>query len=248
MTERNQHEGREPSESSAVGRRALLKGAAAMVGTSAAGLAGVAVPDLGASPAQARPPQPAAGRPLIVASDSSSIVETTAGKVRGFRRSDIHTFKGLPYAGTSAGRGRFMAPTKVTPWTGVRSSMWYGPTCPQIPRSGWANDENAFLFQWDDGQPGEDCLRVNVWTPGLDTRKRPVMVWMHGGGFTAGSGQEQPAYNGESLSRRGDVVVVTLNHRLGVLGYLNLAEYRIAVRAVGQRGHAGSRGCARMGA
>ena len=104
--------------------------------------------------------------------------------------------------------------------------MWYGPTCPQVPRTGWANDENAFLFQWDDGQFGEDCLRVNVWTPGLnDGKKRPVMVWFHGGGFTAGSGQEQPAYNGENLSRRGDVVVVSLNHRLGVLGYLNLAAY-----------------------
>ena len=91
---------------------------------------------------------------------------------------------------------------------------------------GWRSDENAFLFQWDDGQPGEDCLRLNVWTPGAnDGKKRPVMVWLHGGGWAAGSGQEQPAYNGENLAKRGDVVVVSINHRLNILGYLNLAAY-----------------------
>jgi para-nitrobenzyl esterase len=83
----------------------------------------------------------------------------------------------------------------------------------------------SFLSEWDDGQPGENCLRLNVWTPGLDRQKRPVMFWIHGGGFSAGSGQEQPAYHGENLARRGDVVVVSVNHRLGVLGYLNLADF-----------------------
>jgi para-nitrobenzyl esterase len=163
--------------------------------------------------------------PLIVASDGNAVVETTAGKVRGFTRNGIPTFKGVPYAATTESSGRFVAPAKPKPWAGIRSSMYYGPTCPQAPRTGWLRDENAFLFQWDDGQPGEDCLRMNLWTPGLDARKRPVMVWLHGGGWTAGSGQEQPAYNGENLSRRGDVVVVSLNHRLNILGYLNLAAY-----------------------
>jgi para-nitrobenzyl esterase len=81
------------------------------------------------------------------------------------------------------------------------------------------------MFEWDDGQPGEDCLRVNVWTPGADNRKRPVMVWLHGGGFSAGSGQELKAYDGESIVRRGDVVLVSLNHRLNVFGYLDLSKY-----------------------
>ena len=81
------------------------------------------------------------------------------------------------------------------------------------------------MFEWDDGQPGEDCLRVNVWTPGADSRKRPVMVWLHGGGFSAGSGQELKAYYGESIARRGDVVLVSLSHRLNVFGYLNLSRY-----------------------
>jgi len=104
--------------------------------------------------------------------------------------------------------------------------MYFGWVCPQAPRSGWANDETAFMFEWDDGIPGEDCLRVNVWTPGInDNRKRPVMVWLHGGGFSAGSGQELKSYDGENLSKRGDVVVVTLNHRLNIFGYLNLAAY-----------------------
>jgi para-nitrobenzyl esterase len=91
---------------------------------------------------------------------------------------------------------------------------------------GWSHDDESFMFEWMDGQPSEDCLRLNVWTPSInDNRKRPVMVWIHGGGFTAGSGHELKAYDGENLSRRGDVVVVSLNHRLGALGYLDLMDY-----------------------
>ncbi len=97
----------------------------------------------------------------------------------------------------------------------------------------------AWLFQWDDGQPGEDCLRLNVWTPGLSalrTAKRPVMVWLHGGGFQAGSGHELPSYHGENLARRGDVVVVTVNHRLNVFGHLFLAEYDSRYASSGNAG------------
>ena len=93
------------------------------------------------------------------------------------------------------------------------------------------------MFEWDDGQPGEDCLRANVWTQGVnDNRKRPVMVWLHGGGFSAGSGQELKAYDGESLARRGDVVMVSLNHRLNALGHLNLAAYGSKYEASGNVG------------
>ncbi len=172
-------------------------------------------------PAAAAPPNTS----VTQASSLSPVAETRSGKVRGFTRGGIHVFRGIPYAASTADEARFLAPTKPKPWAGVRSALYFGPTCPQAQRIGWRSDENAFLFQWDDGQPGEDCMRVNLWTPGLDNRKRPVMVWLHGGGWTSGSGQEQPAYNGENLSRRGDVVVVSLNHRLNVLGYLNLAEF-----------------------
>ncbi|HEY1802055.1 MAG TPA: carboxylesterase family protein [Terriglobales bacterium] len=164
--------------------------------------------------------------PSIVASDETAIVETVSGKVRGYIRDGIYTYKGIPYGATTEGPARFMPPQKAKPWTGVRSSMQYGRVSPQGARDGWDHDEEAWLFSWDDGIPGEDCLRVNLWTPGVnDHKKRPVMVWLHGGGYYAGSGQELRSYDGERLSRRGDVVVVSLNHRLGPLGYLNLANY-----------------------
>src|SRR5436309_1315725 len=204
------------------GRRTLFKRGAALAG----GVVASGFVDTGcSSESAARTTTNNSSPSLIVASDRNAVVETTAGKVRGFTRNGIHTFKGIPYGANTAERGRFLPPRKPEPWTGIRSSMYYGPTCPQAPRMGWLNDENAFLFQWDDGQPGEDCLRVNVWTPGNDNRKRPVMVWLHGGGWAAGSGQEQPAYNGENLSRRGDIVLVSLNHRLNMLGYVDLSAY-----------------------
>lgn len=161
----------------------------------------------------------------VVARDNYAVAETPSGKVRGSSRNGIFAFKGIPYAASTAGAARFLPPQKPAPWTGVRSSLTYGEVCVQPVRTGWASDETAWLFNWDDGQPGEDCLRVNLWTPGLDNRKRPVMFWLHGGGYTAGSGQELPSYDGENLARRGDVVVVSINHRLNVFGYLNLADY-----------------------
>jgi para-nitrobenzyl esterase len=160
----------------------------------------------------------------VVETPASAIVETSAGKVRGFVRNGIVTFKGIPYGATTAGEARFLPPAQPTPWTQVRASMSYGPVCPQPVRSGWLSDRAAFLYDWDDGYPSEDCLRLNVWTPAAQERgKRPVMVWLHGGGYEAGSSQELPSYDGENLSRRGDVVVVSINHRLNVFGYLNMA-------------------------
>lgn len=160
----------------------------------------------------------------VIETPASAIVETSAGKVRGFVRNGIFTFKGLPYGATTAGEARFLPPAPPAPWTQVRATMSYGPVCPQPVRTGWASDRAAFLYDWDDGYASEDCLRLNVWTPAVEERgKRPVMVWLHGGGYEAGSSQELPSYDGENLSRRGDVVVVSINHRLNVFGYLNLA-------------------------
>jgi len=205
-----------------IGRRSLLKGITAMFGGAAAVSA---VPSFAAGAPGKVTGKQTGVRPLI-ASSKDAIVATSAGRVAGYERNGIYTFKGIPYGDTTEGANRFMPPAKPKPWTGVRSSRQFGYVSPQGPRAGWANDEEAFMFSWDDGNQGEDCLRVNVWTAGLsDGKKRPVMVWLHGGGFTAGSGQELLSYDGENLARRGDVVVVTLNHRLNVLGYLNLAQY-----------------------
>jgi para-nitrobenzyl esterase len=199
-------------------RREFLSGAATLATVSAAAVAG-AVPSVGSTA-----PVPDKAGNTIVTTPANAIVETSAGKVRGFVRNGIFTFKGIPYAATTAGEARFLPPAPPTPWTQVRATMSYGPVCPQPVRSGWASDRTAFLYDWDDGHAGEDCLRLNVWTPGIDERgKRPVMVWLHGGGYEAGSSQELPSYHGENLSRRGDVAVVSINHRLNVFGYLNMA-------------------------
>ncbi len=213
-------------KSGRIARRNWIKTAAAIVGSSAAST--VLPPTQNLAEAAVAP-----RKPVVNASPRSLIVETTGGKIHGFARDGIIEYKGVPYAGDTSGKNRFMPPTKVTPWTGVRSSLALGPSSPQPynctltgRRRGWDNDEEAFMFDWDDGRASEDCLRINVWTPSItDNAKRPVLVWIHGGGYQSGSSNELRMYDGESLSRRGDVVVVSLNHRLGVLGYLNLREY-----------------------
>lgn len=164
----------------------------------------------------------ATGHGEIIASSETAVAQTESGKVGGFLQDGIYIYKGIPYAKAE----RFMPPRPADKWEGVRSSRMFGPTCPQAVRMGWGADEHAFAFHWDDGYPGEDCLRVNIWTPGLnDGKKRPVMVWLHGGGYAAGSGQELPSYDGFNLAKKGDAVVVTLNHRLNVLGFLDLSAY-----------------------
>ncbi len=190
-------------------------------GLGMAAIGAVAAPPAQAAKPAAKPAHPTGG---TVKTNPSETADTTCGKVAGYRRGGIATFKGIPYAASTAGAARFLPPQPVKPWTGVRSSRYYGQLCPQPARTGWANDSEAFLMRWDDGQPGEDCLRLNLWTPDLGGKRRPVMFWIHGGGFTAGSGQELPAYDGESLARKGDVVLVSVNHRLGPLGFMDLSS------------------------
>ncbi|SDQ30255.1 carboxylesterase/lipase family protein [Flagellimonas zhangzhouensis] len=150
-----------------------------------------------------------------------AVTDTESGKVRGFIRNGIYTYKGIPYAKAE----RFMAPTKVDAWEGVRSSTMYGPVAPLLTPTTSVMDESEFVFDHDWGYTSEDCLRINVWTPNTDQKKRPVLFWIHGGGYTAGSSQELPSYDGENLSKKGDVVVVSINHRLNVLGFLDLSAY-----------------------
>jgi len=154
------------------------------------------------------------------------VANTNYGQIKGYLRNQTYTFKGVPYGAPTGGANRFLPPKEPEHWTGIRNCLVYGPICPQKANSGWLQQEYGFLFQWIDGFQDEDCLRLNVWTPAIaDGRKRPVMFWIHGGGFFSGSSQEHPSYDGENLSHLGDVVLVSVNHRLNIFGYLDLSEY-----------------------
>lgn len=151
-----------------------------------------------------------------------AVTSTNSGKVRGYITNGIVTYKGIPYAKAN----RFETAVKPEAWEGVRSSTMYGAVAPlEVPTTA-VQDESEFVFDHDWGFANEDCLNLNVWTPSInDGKKRPVMFWIHGGGFTAGSSHELPSYDGENLSKKGDVVVVSINHRLNVLGFLDLSAY-----------------------
>jgi len=157
----------------------------------------------------------------ISAGNTIAITETESGKVKGYIHKGIYNYKGIPYAKAE----RFMPPSKPASWNNTRSSLTYGPVCPTDPTTS-VFDEIEFSFNHNWGYPNEHCQTLNVWTQGInDGKKRPVMVWFHGGGFTAGSYVELPSYDGENLSKKGDVVVVSVNHRLNVLGFLDLSAY-----------------------
>jgi len=160
-------------------------------------------------------------RAAAKADSAGSIVQTSAGKLRGAIEDKMHVFKGVPYGASTAGAGRFMPPARVQPWTGVRDALELGPASPELPSH--LVPESMAQQPASDANGTEDCLHLNVWTPGLGSGKRPVMVWFHGGGYSAGSANWN-MYNGANLAAKQDVVVVTVNHRLNVFGYLYLAE------------------------
>lgn len=151
-----------------------------------------------------------------------AIVETHYGKVEGAANNGVHAFRGIPFAAPPAGERRWHAPEPPEPWSGIRPAKDWG-------KQAWQQAvENAGMLSFvfnirNAAYRDEDCLQLNVFTPGPDTAKRPVMVWIHGGGFQGGTGGT-PVYDGSNLARRCDVVVVTINYRVGALGWLNLNE------------------------
>ncbi|THD66201.1 carboxylesterase family protein [Phenylobacterium sp.] len=208
-------------KTSELSRRDLIQ-AGAVAASVAGAIAAPAKPAL----AQAAPAEPPA-RILGGGGAPGGVfwtVETTSGKVQGIANGRVKEFKGIPYGASTGGKNRYMAPKKPTPWAGIRNCIGYGPISPQTPAA--LDSDYSMMIAWDrhvgPGGMGEDCLNLNVWTPSVnDHAKRPVLVSFHGGGWATGSGNG-PMYDGAQMARLGDVVVVTVNHRLAANGYLHL--------------------------
>ena len=152
----------------------------------------------------------------------SAIAKTQYGKVRGYLDDDVFTFKGIPYGQNTAGENRWLPAKAPKPWDDERPTLIYGGNCPQTLHN-FAAIEQSFLFDWTDGYLSEDMLKLNIWTPSL-SGSRPVMVYFHGGGFSFGSAYELSSHEGAQMARHHDVVQVSVNHRLNLLGFFDLSE------------------------
>lgn len=160
---------------------------------------------------------------LLQIGDNIAIADTKYGKVKGFILRGIYTYRGIPYGANTSGKNRFMPPQPPKPWIDIFPAVWWGNTAPQMMDNRYANSYSSFVDHWNYDDVSEDCLRLNIWTPAVDTKKRPVMVWLHGGGYTNGNAIEQDGYDGENFSRKGDIVFVSINHRLGSIGFSDLS-------------------------
>lgn len=164
--------------------------------------------------------------------DETTVVKTKAGALQGYFYDGSFIFKGIHYAEAD----RFKQPVPVEPWEGVKDATSYGFVCPLMHQDTPNGELMVPHAYWPQN---EHCQSLNVWTTSLDSKaKKPVMVWLHGGGYAAGSSIEQLAYDGANMAKYGDVVVVTVNHRLNILGYLDLSEFGKEYKNSGNCGHA----------
>ena len=152
----------------------------------------------------------------------SAVANTQYGKVRGFLDDEVFTFKGIPYGQDTAGENRWLPAKAPKPWDGEYPALIYGANCPQRLHD-FTGIEQSFIQYWDDGYMSENMLKLNIWTPGL-TGKLPVLVYFHGGGFSFGSSYELPSHEGAQMARHHNVVQVSVNHRLNILGFFDLSE------------------------
>ena len=159
----------------------------------------------------------------LLIGDDIALVRTQYGMVKGFVYQEVYTFLGIPYGADTGGENRFMPPVAPEPWDGVLPTVWYPASAPQMMYDIRSDSYSTFRDQWNYDGISEDCLKLNVWTPGTDDKARPVMVWLHGGGFSSGNGIEQDGYMGQNFARRQDVVFVSLNHRLNSFGFSDFA-------------------------
>jgi carboxylesterase type B len=200
------------NESTSMNRRTLLGGVAVVGGA----LAGMAM-----EPASALGAKTTDGAKLVETPNMNPpVVQVKSGKLRGFRDGKTSTFLGIPYADAE----RFEMPKPVKPWDGIKSAQAWGPVCPIPVQDKPGGDE--FVFPHRYWVENEACQVLNIWTQNTGTSaKKPVLFWMHGGGFTNGSSMESYAYDGKNLSEFGDVVVVSVNHRLNIIGTMDLSAY-----------------------
>lgn len=162
---------------------------------------------------------------VLFIGDDIAVADTQYGKVKGYVLRGINYFLGIPYGADTSGVNRFMPPQKPAPWADIFPAVWWGNSSPQEMNNRYSNKYGSFRDHWNYDDVSEDCLRLNVFTPGYnDGKERAVLVWIHGGSFTNGNGNEQDGYNGENIARSGDIVFCAINHRLGPFGYTDLSS------------------------
>ncbi|MCK9625336.1 MAG: carboxylesterase family protein [Bacteroidales bacterium] len=173
---------------------------------------------------------------VLFIGDSIAIANTSYGKVKGYIYKDVYTYLGIPYGASTAGHNRFMPPQEPTPWKVTKATVFYGNSAPQNIENQFPNNYDTFINNKNCYDVSENCLSLNVWTPGIDSAKRPVLVWLHGGGIASGNAIEQDSYDGNNISRNGNIVFCSVNYRLGAIGFSDLSAYGEKYKSSGNVG------------